>query len=65
MNCKCVRCLDCGGSGSVWCSFTGEYLGNHRSDDMDTLETCLECNGQGITEMCDDCYEYHEAEYGR
>jgi len=65
MNCKCIICLECDGSGAVWYSFTGEHLGNHRCDDLDILETCPVCNGQGIEEMCDDCYEFHEAEYGR
>lgn len=26
--CRCVGCSACGGSGTVWFSFSGRYLGN-------------------------------------
>ena len=55
--CRCVQCGECGGSGIVWYSFTGEYLGNHRSDDLDDLDTCPECHGLGIDGLCSYCEE--------
>lgn len=64
MTCSCIPCGECGGSGNVWLSFTGKYLGNHRCDDLDELETCAECHGSGIDEMCDECREKEdEAEW--
>lgn len=59
-NCTCVSCPECQGSGSVWRSFRGTYLGNNRCDDLDELETCPECNGRGLSEMCDYCREMEE-----
>ena len=55
MGCKCIPCADCGGTGNVWYAFDGEYLGNHRCDDMDELETCDMCDGSGIGDYCDEC----------
>ena len=57
MACKCVPCRECGGSGTVWYSFSGKYLGNHRCDDLDELEMCNECCGTGISETCDECLD--------
>ena len=62
MACECVSCPDCGGTGTVWFSFPGpdmggEYLGNHRCDDLDELDTCPRCGGRGITECCYECQE--------
>lgn len=57
MTCKCEPCQECNGSGHVWFAFGGQYLGRHRCDDMDELETCPECHGSGISEMCDECTE--------
>jgi hypothetical protein len=57
-HCTCVSCGECGGSGTVWFAFGGrEYLGNSRCDDLDEMETCEECRGSGITEMCDYCQD--------
>ena len=52
--CRCIVCDACGGTGSVWRAFDGTYLGNHRSDDMDELERCEECD-HGIVEICARC----------
>lgn len=60
MTCSCVPCSECNGSGSVWFAFGGRYLGRGRCDDMDELETCDECRGSGISEMCDYCREQEE-----
>ena len=62
MACECVSCGACGGSGNVWYAFPGpdlggEYLGNHRCDDLDEMDTCEECGGSGITETCYECQE--------
>ena len=59
MACKCTICPVCGGTGYVWYSSNGEYLGKGRCDDMDILEDCEVCEGTGI-EFC--CYEC-QAEY--
>jgi hypothetical protein len=55
MTCTCTPCSECGGGGSVFISATGEYLGPHRRDDLDELETCPECNGSGVGEYCEEC----------
>jgi hypothetical protein len=60
MTCTCISCDECGGSGNVWVSFTGKYLGRSRCDDLDDLETCEECSGSGFFEMCDECLEKEE-----
>jgi hypothetical protein len=62
MTCKCVVCPECEGSGNVWRSFSGKYLGNHRCDDLDELETCEECRGSGVAEICDECQMAEELE---
>lgn len=62
--CECVTCHECRGGGSVWYSFggpgRGTYLGTHRWDDLDEIETCDVCGGYGITEKCDRCCELDE-----
>jgi len=55
MNCECLICDYCHGSGMVWVSKIGEYLGNHPCDDTDELETCPFCDGTGITAVCYEC----------
>lgn len=64
--CQCVTCSECRGTGSVWYSFggpgRGTYLGSHRWDDLDEMETCDICGGHGITEKCDRCCELDELE---
>ena len=60
MTCMCVPCSECDGSGSVWFTFYGKYLGRSRCDDMDELQTCDECGGSGLVDMCDECREREE-----
>src|SRR5436190_5828639 len=55
MACECVMCSACGGSGHIWVDFSGRYLGQHRSDDLDEMESCDSCHGAGVTELCDRC----------
>lgn len=60
--CRCVYCAECNGTGSIWLDMLGHYLGNHRSDDMDELERCEECDGSGIVEECEACQALEETE---
>ena len=55
MVCNCTSCPDCGGSGSVWRAWDGEYLGNHRCDDLDEMTSCDNCGGSGIESVCEEC----------
>jgi hypothetical protein len=63
MTCQCVSCGACGGTGHIWTDFRGRYLGQHRSDDTDELESCPDCDGSGITEECDSCSDSRVDEY--
>ena len=58
--CTCKRCPECGGTGDVWISISGKYLGRFHCDDLDELDTCPDCEGSGIIEMCDSCMEAEE-----
>lgn len=62
MPCECVRCKECEGTGNIWISFSGKYLGHNRCDDLDEMDTCPECDGDGLSELCDDCRERIEEE---
>jgi hypothetical protein len=62
MKCTCVSCFECCGTGTVWFSFNGDYLGYYRCDDMDDMQICPECEGSGITEMCAHCEDRLEQE---
>ena len=62
MSCSCIQCDECEGTGSIYVSFTGEYLGKNRCDDMDEMETCDECDGSGLEELCYECREKEEEE---
>jgi len=60
MTCTCIPCSECRGSGTVWFSFSGKYLGSHRSDDLDEMDTCDECRGSCVSEICEYCLEKQE-----
>lgn len=60
--CQCVTCADCRGTGTVWYSFEGRYLGNGRCDDLDDLRRCDMCEG-GIVQQCDRCTDLEELEH--
>ena len=64
MTCKCVTCPECNGTGNVWYSFSGEYKGPNRCDDLDEMDCCQECGGDGLSELCDECRDALE-EYER
>ena len=53
--CSCVTCDECNGTGNVWFSFDGRYLGKHHMDNLDHLEMCPECDGAGIVTICEAC----------
>jgi hypothetical protein len=65
MTCECVLCDECRGTGRVWYSFSGRYLGNKRCDDLDSLDSCAQCNGSGFSEICDKCRQeqYDDNDY--
>ena len=65
MACECISCPECRGSGNVWHSYSGEYLGSGRCDDLDKMESCYECDGTGIIELCAECQESMDEEYER
>lgn len=54
-DCACVVCAECNGSGNVWYSFDGEYLGKYRCDDLGQIDDCPWCDGSGIEYVCDEC----------
>jgi len=60
--CECITCHECDGSGSIWISYSGKYMGKHRCDDLDEMDTCGECGGEGITSMCLKCQLEYEDE---
>lgn len=62
MNCKCIKCKTCNGTGYVWFTHDGRYLGRGRCDDMDELEHCDDCEGTGNESECDDCIDAREIE---
>lgn len=57
MACMCKECVHCNGTGDVWFSPSGKFLDGNNRDDLSKLEPCPFCNGTGIEEMCDECYE--------
>lgn len=63
--CSCVLCPECKGAGIVWFSFTGRYLGSSRCDDLDDMETCEECRGEGLhpDHICDYCIDQYEHDH--
>lgn len=52
--CKCVSCGACRGSGQVMVPTIG-----YPEDD---LEPCSECDGTGLTEVCQRCRDLEEIE---
>ena len=61
--CKCVSCRECNGTGHIFVSFSGKYRGAFKCDDLDSMEKCEDCNGSGLSEMCDDCRDKLEEFY--
>ncbi len=60
--CTCEPCPECDGSGIVWVSFAGKYLGTSRCDDLDECIDCMYCDGLGTSDCCDYCVDQHELE---
>lgn len=61
MTCTCTPCKYCDGSGAIWYSCDGEYIGR-RNDDMGHYELCEECRGTGIEDLCEECRQIEEEE---
>ncbi len=57
--CQCVSCSLCGGTGTVWFSFGGKYLGRTRWDDLDEAESCDNCHN-GTIETCSRCEQLED-----
>ena len=55
--CECIDCHECGGTGTVWFSFGGKYMGIRRCDDLDEMELCEECGGTGVSSTCWECQQ--------
>ena len=62
MACTCTKCPECNGTGEAWVSSDGKYLGRARIDDMDDLDTCVVCHGDGFLDCCDECRCTYEDE---
>lgn len=56
MSCQCVRCGTCKGFGSIHDPF--DYSGYPD-------ERCMDCDGSGLTEECDECMQAREDDYER
>lgn len=56
---------ECKGTGNIWRAFDGSYLGHCRCDDLDEMDECPQCYGDGITWLCDECQEALEVERER
>lgn len=52
--CTCVRCSTCQGFGDI--DDPLDYSGRYP-------ETCFDCDGTGLTEMCDWCLDQWEMEF--
>lgn len=54
LNCHCVYCGDCGGSGQI-------RIPSFGYPEWD-IESCSNCGGTGVVEMCVDCQDEYERE---
>lgn len=62
MGCECLPCEECDGSGRIWISFSGKYMGKYRCDDLDEMDACPDCDGEGIATICYECQQAYEDE---
>ncbi len=62
--CSCKPCGSCEGIGSYFVDIGGRYIGLHRIDDLSDRETCEECGGSGIEEVCGRCEYLAELDDG-
>lgn len=60
MKCECTQCPECHGTGNAFISFSGEYMGSGRCDDLDELVTCERCDGSGLDYFCRECQQAAE-----
>ena len=52
--CQCVPCAACDGTGVLY-YVNGLYIESHRIDDLSEPESCDQCAGSGIEELCEKC----------
>ncbi len=66
MACTCVYCDRCRGTGHIWVNYDhlGRVISDSGLDDLSDLDSCPECNGRGITEVCEECCEAEMREAG-
>ena len=60
MECTCTPCPECKGTGTVWISFSKEYMGSNRCDDLDEMDVCDVCGGDGVQSYCQGCLDAEE-----
>jgi RecJ-like exonuclease len=63
MACECIRCSACDGTGHYFTDMRGQFASIHRQDDMHNMETCEECRGTGIEEVCYQCQLAMDEDY--
>lgn len=59
--CACVSCAFCDGRGHIYISLSGQ-IRRYRTDDLEDTDTCPDCRGSGVIEVCDTCAEAEEME---
>jgi RecJ-like exonuclease len=64
MSCQCTYCDSCNGTGNIWVNYDplGRIIENSGMDDLSDLEQCPECDGAGITELCEECARARDEE---
>ena len=55
MACTCTPCPFCNGTGNIWRDLDGSYSLYH-TDDLQEMETCDQCGGDGIDSLCEECW---------
>lgn len=52
--CECIRCLTCDGTG---------YINDLFDHSGFSDEICMDCDSDGLSEICDRCHEIEELEW--
>lgn len=58
--CECVPCDFCKGTGNVWRTIVGGELRKYKLDDLDELEVCPDCDGEGVVDACAYCLDQED-----
>ncbi len=61
-SCSCITCATCHGRGWFYVDGRGRFM--PYGDELADRESCEDCGGSGITELCDACREGWEDEDG-